>query len=164
MSFCRYVLTRRRRIPQLGEEVIPRNEDTQATKRRRVNTRSPEARPVARELASVALAWTIQGRELLRHIGDTLSIQGKMVGRVEVQEKPELLWESPELEQLYLRLEDEYELQERHLALERKLELIARTAETLLELLQHKRSLRVEWYIVILILVEIMITLHEKLY
>ncbi len=104
-----------------------------------------------------------QGRELLRHIGDTLSIQGKMVGRVEVQEKPELLWESPELEQLHLRLDDEYELQERHLALERKLELIARTAETLLELLQHKRSLRVEWYIVILILVEIMITLYEKI-
>jgi uncharacterized Rmd1/YagE family protein len=102
-----------------------------------------------------------EGRELLTHIGDTLSIHGKMVGRVEVLEKPELLWEHPELERLYLRLEDEYELRERHLALERKLELIGRTAETLLSLLQNKRSLRVEWYIVILIVAEIGLTLYE---
>lgn len=101
-------------------------------------------------------------RNLLRDIGDILFIQGKMVGRVEVTEKPELLWEHPELERLYLRLEDEYELHERHVALERKLELISRTAATLLDLLQTNRSLRVEWYIVILIVVEIVLTLHEK--
>jgi len=101
------------------------------------------------------------GRELLRHIGDTLLIHGKMVGRVEVLEKPEVLWEHPELERLYSRLADEYELRERQSALDRKLELIGRTAETLLGLLQSKRSLRVEWYIVILILVEIVLTLYE---
>jgi len=99
--------------------------------------------------------------ELVRHIGDTLLIQHTTVGRVEVSEKPEILWEQPELERLYVRLEDEYELRERHLALERKLDLISRTAETLLDLLQHKRSLRVEWYIVILIVVEILLTLYE---
>lgn len=101
-----------------------------------------------------------QGKELLRHIGGTLLIQHKMVGRVEVSEKPEILWDRPDLERLYLRLEDEYELRERHLALERKLELVSRTVETLLDLLQHKRSLRVEWYIVILIVVEILLTLY----
>ncbi len=101
-----------------------------------------------------------RGKELLRHIGGTLLIQHKMVGRVEVSEKPEILWDRPDLERLYLRLQDEYELRERHLALERKLELISRTAETLLDLLQHKRSLRVEWYIVILIVVEILLTLY----
>ena len=60
-----------------------------------------------------------------------------------------------------MRLEDEYELRERHVALERKLDLISRTAETLLDLMQHKRSLRVEWYIVILIVIEILLTLYE---
>jgi uncharacterized Rmd1/YagE family protein len=98
--------------------------------------------------------------ELLRHIGGTLLIQHTTVGRVEIEEKPEVLWEQPELERLYVRLEDEYELRERHVALERKLDLISRTAETLLELMQHKRSLRVEWYIVILIIVEILLSLY----
>jgi uncharacterized Rmd1/YagE family protein len=86
-----------------------------------------------------------------------------MVGRVEIGENPEILWDRPELERLYMRLIDEYELRERHRAIERKLELISRTAETALELLHNKRSLRVEWYIVILILVEIVLFLYFEL-
>jgi len=102
-----------------------------------------------------------QLREVLRHIGSALMIQHKMVGRVAVHDKPELLWERSEFERLYLRLEDEYEIRERHVALERKLTLISETAQTLLELLQTRRSLRVEWYIVILIVVEILLTLYS---
>src|SRR3569623_1515929 len=44
--------------------------------------------------------------ELLRHIGGTLLIQQTTVGRVEVGETPEILWERPDLERLYVRLED----------------------------------------------------------
>lgn len=102
-----------------------------------------------------------QGKELLRQLGGTLSIQHKIVGRVEIIDKPDLLWDSPTLERVYRRLEDEYEIRERHLALERKLELISRTAETVLDLLQHNTGLRVEWYVVILIVVEIMLSLYD---
>lgn len=102
-----------------------------------------------------------RARDLLRHIGDTLLTQHRMVGRAEIIEKPELLWERPQLEALFLRLEDEFELKERVHALERKLDLISRTAETLLDLLQAQRSLRVEWYITILIVIEIGFTIYE---
>lgn len=54
-----------------------------------------------------------------------------------------------------------FELKERAYALGRKLELITRTAETLLDLLQAQRSLRVEWYITILIVIEIGFTIYE---
>ncbi|OQB07769.1 MAG: hypothetical protein BWY17_05203 [Deltaproteobacteria bacterium ADurb.Bin207] len=87
-----------------------------------------------------------------------------MVGRVRVEESPELLWEFPHLERLYRRLFEEYELRERHSALERKLALISRTAETLLGLLHHRSSMRVEWYIVILIVAEILIMVGEILF
>ncbi len=100
-------------------------------------------------------------RELLSYIGESLLSQQRMVGRAEVADKPDLLWERAELEGLYLQLENEFELRERHLALERKLQVISNTAETLLDLLQTRRSLRVEWYIVILIVVEIGLTLYE---
>jgi len=116
--------------------------------------------PLATKLQTGA-RFMHQSRELLRQIGDVLLIQSKMVGRVEVSEKPELLWEQPQYERLFMRLEGEFELRERHMALERKLELVSRTAETLLDLLQNKRTLRVEWYIVILIVVEIVLTLYE---
>lgn len=102
-----------------------------------------------------------QSRELLRQLGTTLLVQHKIVGRVEIIDKPELLWESPQLEQLYQRLEDEYEIRERHSALERKLELISQTAQTVLEFMQHSSSLRVEWYVVALIVVEILLSLYD---
>jgi required for meiotic nuclear division protein 1 len=99
-------------------------------------------------------------RLLLRQIGRGLLNEHKMVARVEVSERPELLWDHPELEQLYLRLEDEFELQERTEILDRKLELISRTVETILDLLQRDRSTRVEWYIVILIVLEIVLSIY----
>lgn len=98
-----------------------------------------------------------EGRQLLRQVGDVLLMQHRMVGRVEVGEKPDLLWDHPELERLYARLQDEYELSDRARALDRKLELISRTAATSLDLLQNRRTLRVEWYIVILIVIEIVL-------
>jgi uncharacterized Rmd1/YagE family protein len=100
-------------------------------------------------------------RILLRHIGRALFDELKMVARVEVIDRPDLIWEHPELEQLYLRLEDEFELQERAAILDRKIELISRTVETVLDLLQKRRSVRVEWYIVILIVIEIALTLYD---
>jgi uncharacterized Rmd1/YagE family protein len=68
------------------------------------------------------------------------------------------------LEVLYVRLESEFELRERQLALERKLEVIGRTAQTVLDLLQARRSLRVEWYIVILIVMELLLSLYEQFF
>lgn len=100
-------------------------------------------------------------RQVLQHLAGALLSRQQMVGRVALTDKPELLWDHPELERFYSRLEDEYEIRERHLVLEQKMETLSRTASTLLELLQTRRSLRVEWYIVILIVVEILLTLYE---
>jgi uncharacterized Rmd1/YagE family protein len=96
-------------------------------------------------------------KELLRHIGGALLIQHKMIARVEIQDKPDLLWDHPEIERLYRRLENEYEIEERNVLLERKLALIARTAETALNLMQNRSMLRVEWYIVALIVFEVLL-------
>ena len=114
--------------------------------------------PVAERLHRAGRSVSV--RDLLGHIADVLITQHRMVGRVEVTEKPELVWDSSDLERLYVRLRDEYELTERDRALNRKLELISQTATTSLGLVQAQRSLRVEWYIVILIVVEIFLTLY----
>ncbi len=98
---------------------------------------------------------------LLQTIGTALATEHDMVGRAAVSEKPDLLWEHSELEGLYLVLEDEFELHERDNALVRKIDLVSRTAQTSLELLHARQTLRVEWYIVILIVVEIGLTLFD---
>lgn len=119
--------------------------------------------PLVRQLARDG-GITAGSRDIARRIGATLDTQSKMVGRVEVLDKPEVLWDCPELERFYLRLMDEYELEERHNALERKLALIARTCETTLTVLHNRHSLRVEWYITILIVFEIVLTLLEMVF
>jgi required for meiotic nuclear division protein 1 len=102
-----------------------------------------------------------QARDLLRQIGDVLLTQHRMVGRVEIEEKPEMLWDHPELERLYARLEDEYELVERSHAMERKLTLINETAGMLIDLVQNQRSTRLEWYIIGLIGIEILLSVYQ---
>ncbi len=100
-------------------------------------------------------------RDLVRQIGASLLMELTMVGRVEVDEKPEILWERADLERLHARLAEEFELRDRHRALERKLELATRTAKTLLDLLQNDRSLRVEWYILVVIVIELALMAYE---
>lgn len=102
-----------------------------------------------------------KGKALLKDIGDVLTIQAWTVGRVEVTEKPELIWDDLQLDRLYERLANEYELRDRDLALSRKLELISNTAEMFLELMHSRQSIRVEWYIVVLIIIEVVIILYE---
>ena len=98
-------------------------------------------------------------KQLLKNLGSTIVIQSSMTGRIEIDDKPEILWDRPDLERIYLRLEDEYELKERDKALERKLALISSTAEMMINLVDNRHAHRLEWYIIILILVEIVITL-----
>jgi len=99
-------------------------------------------------------------REHMQRIGALLRMEQRMVGRAEIGDKPELLWEHPELERLYAQLEAEFEVHERLKVMERKLELAGRTVRTLVDLINARHSLRVEWYIVALIVVEILLTLY----
>lgn len=98
--------------------------------------------------------------QLLKHIGNSLLTEHEIIGRIEMTEKPHLLWENPELEPLYLQMMDEFEILDRHAILDKKIELIARTAQTSLEVLQHRHASRLEWYIIILILVSICLEIY----
>jgi uncharacterized Rmd1/YagE family protein len=100
-------------------------------------------------------------RELLHNLGAALLAEHRVVAGARVDDSPELLWDHPELERLWARLRDEFEIRDRYAALHGKLGLISRTAETALELLQNRRALRVEWAIVGLIVFEIVLTLVQ---
>jgi uncharacterized Rmd1/YagE family protein len=102
-----------------------------------------------------------EARELIRQIGDILLTQHRMVARVAIADKPDALWDRPDLERLYARLADEYELSERNAAVDRKLTLVGETVRTLLELAQDQRSVRLEWYIISLIFIEILLSVYE---
>lgn len=99
--------------------------------------------------------------EILKLIGNALLVQHRVSGRVAVAEKPDALWDRPDLERLYARLEDEYELKERVETLDRKLNVIADTAETLSDIIDTRRSLRLEIIVVLLIAIEIATSFYQ---
>ena len=116
--------------------------------------------PLARELA--AHGRTPGGRRsLLKHIGNALLVQHRISGLVSVAEKPDVLWERPDLERFYARLEDEYELKERADVLTRKLTVISDTAKALADIIDTERSLRLEVIIVGLIALEIIMGAYQ---
>lgn len=94
-------------------------------------------------------------KAMLQMIGRALLVQHRLSGRVAVREKPDILWDRPDLERLFGRLEDEYELIERAETLDRKLVFISTTASAFVDLKDADRSLRLEVTIVILILAEL---------
>ncbi len=116
--------------------------------------------PFARELATSG--QTSKSRtDLLKLLGNSLLVQHRVSGRVAVDEKPDVLWDRPDLERLYARLEDEYELSERVDILNRKLAVISDTATTLADIIDTKRSLRLELVVIFLIAFEIVVTGYE---
>jgi required for meiotic nuclear division protein 1 len=116
--------------------------------------------PFAKELADHGR--TRRDRKgVLRLIGNALLVQQRVSGRVAIGEKPDALWDRPDLERLYARLEDEYELKERVDALNRKLAVVAETANTLADLIDTRRSLRLELIVIVLIAFEIVVTFYQ---
>lgn len=105
-----------------------------------------------------------RANDLLKHIGASLVMAQEMVGKIEVTEKPLILWEHGELEPLHAQLVEDLEIIERQSSLERKLELISHTAQTSLEVLQQHQSHRLEWYIIILIGIEIILHLYQMFF
>ncbi|PLY01863.1 MAG: hypothetical protein C0622_06525 [Desulfuromonas sp.] len=100
-------------------------------------------------------------KQLIRTLGANLAIQNAMLSRIRLDDKPDILWDMPELDKLYNLLSSEYEIIERQQILEGRLRMIAETVRSNTEILDYMSSYRVEWYITILILIEIGLTLYE---
>jgi uncharacterized Rmd1/YagE family protein len=103
-------------------------------------------------------------RSVMKMVGEALDARHRVTGTAQVDERPDLLWDHPELDRLYQRLEGEYELSERAEVLHDKLEALGDFAEALLDIVQTKRSYRVEIAIIALIAFEIVLSLWEKVW
>ncbi|MFZ3180237.1 MAG: RMD1 family protein [Methylocystis silviterrae] len=127
---------------------------------RRVNAVFDTIEPFAAELAARGSPpW--KRKSMLELIGQTLLVRHRVSGRVAVDDKPDVLWDRPDLERLYARLEDEYDLTPRARTLNAKIDVIGETARALTDLIDAARSVRLEWTIIILIAMEIVLTLFQ---
>ncbi len=98
-------------------------------------------------------------RALLKKIGEILSVKQIAVAHLSLFDKPEEVWEFPELEDLYNKLHSEYELRARFDILDKKIKYLSDTAQMLMNFLAEKRNAFLELVIIILIAIEIVLFL-----
>lgn len=136
---------------------------TLAYDERRIGRAFDRVEPVAFSLKQGRLLGGSQA-DLMAQIGEALLIQQRLAGRVEMADRPDVLWDHPELERLWARLADDYDLAPRARAIGQKLEVIRETADTMGDLLSTRTSHRLEWYIIVLIAVEILLTVYDRFF
>ena len=102
-------------------------------------------------------------RAVMRMVGQVLSARHRVMGTAQAGERPDLLWDHPDLDRLYTRLEAEYELRERAEVLERKFGALGDFTDVLLEIAQDKRAVRLEVAVIVLIAVELLLSIAKIL-
>jgi uncharacterized Rmd1/YagE family protein len=128
---------------------------------RRIATAFEKIEPVATNLMKRRLPRGSKSA-MLEQIGEALLIQKRLASRVDLDDKPDVLWDHPELERLWAKLVDEYDLAARARAVERKLVVIRETADTITDLISTRTSHRLELYVIILIAIEIGLVLYDR--
>jgi uncharacterized Rmd1/YagE family protein len=128
---------------------------------RRIAKAFERIEPIAKQLAKGQLPAGPRAA-LLEQIGEALLAQQRLADRVDLDEKPDVLWDHPELERFWAKLVDEYDLPQRGRAISRKLEVIRETADTITDLISTRTSHRLEWYIIALIMLEIVLGLYDR--
>jgi uncharacterized Rmd1/YagE family protein len=102
----------------------------------------------------------LPARVLVPLIGEAIAARARAAARVDTPDKPDLLWEHPQLAPLYAALAAEWELDERTEALGRKLEMVREMSEKLLALAEPRRSRMLELAVAALIATAVATTLY----
>ena len=94
-------------------------------------------------------------KKLLKQIGRVFSVKQTTVVHLALFDKPESIWESPDLEMLYNRMSSEYDLKIRFDILDKKIDYLSDVSKMMMEFLAEKRNAFLETVIIVLIVIEI---------
>ncbi|OGN02404.1 MAG: hypothetical protein A2655_01580 [Candidatus Yanofskybacteria bacterium RIFCSPHIGHO2_01_FULL_43_42] len=99
----------------------------------------------------------LRERQVLKQIGRVLSVKQTVVAHLSLFDKPEEVWESPDLENLYNKLNAEYDLRDRFDVLDEKTNYLSDISQMLMNFLAEKRNAFLEIIIIILFIVDLML-------
>ena len=94
-------------------------------------------------------------KKLLKQIGKVFSVKQTTVVHLALFDKPESIWESPDLETLYNRMSSEYDLKIRFDVLDKKIDYLSDISKMMMGFLAEKRNAYLEIIIIVLIIIEI---------
>lgn len=109
---------------------------------------------VIENLKSTGRALLTQ-KEMLKQIGKVFSVKQIAVAHLSLFDKPEEIWESPELDNLYNKMSAEYDLRVRFDVLDEKIGYLSDVSQMLINFLAEKQNAFLEVIIIVLIVIEI---------
>ncbi len=104
------------------------------------------------------------GIKLKKYIGRTLNLKNKISGNLYIFDSPEQTWEDEHLNKLDIGLKKTFDLQSRFRTIQEGLQIVKENLELFKDLLQYRNSVVLEWVIIILIFVEVINLLIEKIF
>ncbi len=100
-------------------------------------------------------------REMLKKVGFAMNIRHLSMASLAILDSPDITWDDIELNDFYNDLSEEFEIDDRYDILKEKLETIFKNVEFILGFIEGKRSIMLEFIIVVLIVLEILIFGYE---
>ena len=101
-------------------------------------------------------------RELLRTVGFALAVRAAVLDTLTLFDDPPETWESEALAHLDGALFDQFDLEERLSAVNQKVAYLQDAGATVLDVLAHRKDQRLEWIIIVLILVEVVLFVWKE--
>ncbi len=98
----------------------------------------------------------IGGNKLKRFIGKVLNIKNQISENLYIFDAPDVTWENEKLNLLNQELKRTFDLKDRYRNIHERTEIIKENLELFKDIMYHKESSRLEWIIIILILVEVL--------
>jgi uncharacterized Rmd1/YagE family protein len=106
----------------------------------------------------------LSGIRLKKYIGRTLNLKNRITENLYIFDSPEETWEDEMLNKLDLGLKKTFDLQTRFKTIQEGLAIIKENLELFKDLLQYRNSIVLEWIVIILIFVEVVNLIIEKLF
>lgn len=104
---------------------------------------------------------SVPDKRLAKLASKILDFKYRSVASVMVLDKPEIAWDNAEADRFYLTMANMFELGQRYQEIKHKSETLMDITEVFSGLSHARRSSRLEWTIIILILIEIFISLWQ---
>ena len=106
----------------------------------------------------------ISGIKLKKYIGKTLLLKNRIAENLYIFDSPPETWEDENLNKIHTDLKRTFDLNERFRNIQEGLNIIKDNYELFRDLLQYRTSFRLEWVIIILIMVEVLNIFAQKIF
>ncbi len=105
----------------------------------------------------------INGVNLKKYIGRVLNIKNKISENLYIFDSPDVTWDDETLNKLDQNLKRVFDLKDRYRSIHDQVEIIKENLELFKDIMFHRESSKLEWIIIILILVEVIDLFIQKL-